>query len=62
MVKNILGIIALLFIIGTLFSDNFGFVTITGAESIGFNASTVFVYLGGGWLIYRALKKKKQTD
>lgn len=60
--RNILAIIALFLIIGTLVSDNFGFATITGGESIGFNAWAIIVYLGGGWLIYRAVKKKRQAD
>lgn len=60
--KNILGIIAAVLIVGTLVGDNFGFAPITGAESIGYNAWALLVYIGGGWLIYRAFKKEKPTE
>lgn len=60
--KNILGIIAAVLIVGTLMGDNFGFAPITGAESIGYNAWALLVYIGGGWLIYRAFKKEKLSD
>lgn len=60
--KNILGIIAAVLIVGTLMGDNFGFAPITGAESIGYNTWALLVYIGGGWLIYRAFKKEKPSD
>jgi hypothetical protein len=60
--KNILGIIAAVLIAGTLAGDNFGFAPITGAESIGYNAWALLVYIGGGWLIYKAFKKEKPSD
>lgn len=50
--KTILGIIAAVPIVGILAGDNFGFTLITGAESIGYNAWALLVYIGGGWLIY----------
>jgi len=58
--KNALAIIALVFIVGTLFSGNFGFAPLNGAESLGYNTLAVFVYVGGSWLIYRALKREQK--
>lgn len=60
--KTILGIIAAVLIAGTLMGDNFGFASINGAESIGYNAWALLVYIGGGWLIYRAFRKEKTPD
>ena len=60
--KNILGIIATVLIVGTLAGDNFGFTPITGVESIGYNAWALLVYIGGGWLIYRAFRKEKPSN
>jgi len=57
MAKIILATIAAALIIGTLVSKNFGFVPITGAQSIGFNMWALLVYIGGSWLIYRAFKR-----
>ncbi|MDP2789897.1 MAG: hypothetical protein Q8O51_02100 [bacterium] len=59
--KNILGIIAAVLIVGTLASGNLGFSPIDGAQSIGKNAWALLVYIGGGWLIYRAFKKDKPS-
>jgi hypothetical protein len=59
--KNALAILAVVLIIGNLASDNFGLYPITGAESIGASTWSVLVYVGGGWLIYRALKEEKKV-
>jgi hypothetical protein len=52
-----LTIIAIVLILGTVANHNFGFVSVYGLESIGFNAWALFVYIWGGWILYRTFKK-----
>lgn len=69
--KTILAVVAGVLIVGTLAGKNFGFALQTGtgaldpsniAQIIGYNAWALLVYIGGGWLIYRAFKKDKPKD
>ena len=59
--KTILAIVAALFILGTVTRDTLGFVTFDSAQAVGYDMWTITVYIVGGWLIYRAFKKKPPT-
>jgi len=45
-------------IIGNVFSQNFGFTLVGGAEGLGFNLWSAFVYIWGSWILYRTFSKE----
>ncbi len=63
--KNVLGIICLLFAIGSLTQPNFGFAPLDSAFSFGQDIVPTLAFVGSFWFIYDMIKNrgnKSQTE